>query len=457
MGAPYPITILHGSQGSGKSTLTNALKKLIDPSKAPLIRIGDERNFAIMANNTHLMAIDNLSSLSAEQSDLLCTASTGGGFRTRALHTNDDEAIFEYRRPIVMNGIDSIATRGDLLDRAILIPVGRPEKRLAERDLWTQFESARPQMFGAICDALAIGLQNLPNVSIPDDTRMVDFAEFGTALEPALGLQDGDFMRFYLNTKQDAHETAIESSPVAQAIFTLMENYPDGFGGTATQLLERLEQPSGGFAKEQIDQFKRDRLWPKDTTRLSKLLGRLEPDLRACGIEYTTSRQSGGNRVRFLSLKKVNVASLASLNPQSPHSESVLDRDATKKPSVPLASQTPSSVPPPELRDATKDRDANENLASRLEPAHSEDSDARDARDAKNPYVRGEKVEQLQLKPGDRVVFIGSNHAYLDNGDVLEVKEVQGTIAICDHSRGIIINIRIPIADLRPCDRLPRI
>ena len=57
--------------------------------------------------------------------------------------------------------------------------------------------------------------------------------------------------------------------------------------------------------------------------------------------------------------------------------------------------------------------------------------------------------DQNGIKPGDRVSFVGSNHDYLDNGDVLDVKAIEGTIAICDHSRGIIIGIRVPIGDLR--------
>jgi len=38
-------------------------------------------------------------------SDALCRLSTGGGFRTRRLHTDDDEVLFDARRPMVMEVI----------------------------------------------------------------------------------------------------------------------------------------------------------------------------------------------------------------------------------------------------------------------------------------------------------------------------------------------------------------
>jgi hypothetical protein len=48
--------------------------------------------------------------------------STGGGFSTRTLYKNDEETIFSAKRPIIITGIGDVATRGDLLDRALLPP-----------------------------------------------------------------------------------------------------------------------------------------------------------------------------------------------------------------------------------------------------------------------------------------------------------------------------------------------
>ena len=52
-------------------------------------------------------------------SKTLSVLATGGGFAVRQLYTNREEEIFQAQRPIILNGISQVATRGDLLDRAI--------------------------------------------------------------------------------------------------------------------------------------------------------------------------------------------------------------------------------------------------------------------------------------------------------------------------------------------------
>ena len=135
---PHPILILQGEQGSGKSFASRTLKSLVDPAKSPLQpEPKDLRNLAINANNRWLIAFDNLSSISNSQSDALCRIATGGGFTTRTLFENDEETIFEFIRPMLINGIDSIATRSDLLERSILVtlPTISEDQRLTEDEL----------------------------------------------------------------------------------------------------------------------------------------------------------------------------------------------------------------------------------------------------------------------------------------------------------------------------------
>jgi hypothetical protein len=107
---PYCILILQGEQGSGKSTVARVLRLLVDPS-TPLLRTvpRDERDLIIAARNSWVLAIDNLSGIQQWLSDALCRLSTGGGFGTRQLYTDDEEILFDAKRPIILNGIDDIA------------------------------------------------------------------------------------------------------------------------------------------------------------------------------------------------------------------------------------------------------------------------------------------------------------------------------------------------------------
>lgn len=136
---PYPVLVIYGEQGSAKSSLVRALRALVDPNTAALRTTPrDERDLVIAATNGWLIALDNLSHLPDWLSDALCRLATGSGFATRELYTDADETIFAAQRPVVLNGIEELATRGDLLDRAITLylPTIPDDKRQDEKDFW---------------------------------------------------------------------------------------------------------------------------------------------------------------------------------------------------------------------------------------------------------------------------------------------------------------------------------
>jgi hypothetical protein len=94
-GYPYPLLILHGEQGSARSTAERLLAALVDPSVAPLRTTPrNEHDLYIAAENGHVVAFDNISDLKPWLSDALCRLSTGGGFGTRTLYENREQELF---------------------------------------------------------------------------------------------------------------------------------------------------------------------------------------------------------------------------------------------------------------------------------------------------------------------------------------------------------------------------
>src|SRR5262249_23140300 len=117
-GRPSPVLVVTGEQGSAKSPLCRIGRALVDPTQSPLRRPPrEDRDLMIAATNGWIVGFDNLSGIKPEFSDALCALATGGGFSTRELYTDNDEKIFDAMRPIMVNGIEDLATRGDLLDR----------------------------------------------------------------------------------------------------------------------------------------------------------------------------------------------------------------------------------------------------------------------------------------------------------------------------------------------------
>jgi len=164
---PYPMLALQGEQGSAKSTTVRVLRSVVDPAVEPLrAPPRDERDLAIAASGNWTPALDNLSGVKPWLSDALCRLATGGGFATRELYSDDREVLFSAKRPVILNGIDSLAVAGDLRDRSLIVelPPIPPEKKRTEREFYQ-------------------GLEESP--------RMADFAVWVTASEEALGWERG--------------------------------------------------------------------------------------------------------------------------------------------------------------------------------------------------------------------------------------------------------------------------
>lgn len=298
---PYPVLLLQGEQGAAKSTTSRVLRALIDPNTAPLRTCPkDERDLMITATNSWAVSFDNLSGIPVWLSDALCRLATGGGFSTRTLYENDEETILSACRPIIANGIDEIASRHDLLDRAIIIhlPPIPEENRKDEAQFWAEFEKARPKIFGALLDAVSAGLRNIDSVHLDKLPRMADFAKWITACEEALPWPSGGFMEAYLGNREEAIETALEGDIVAVAIKNLLEER-EAWEGTASELLEALEV----FID---DTTKRSVAWPKNPKNLGNRLRRVATFLRASGIEVEFLRE-GHDRRRLIRLKRENV------------------------------------------------------------------------------------------------------------------------------------------------------
>jgi hypothetical protein len=126
---PYPLLAISGEQGSAKTVLSKLLKALIDPNTAPVRALSrEQRELMIAANNSYLLAFDNLSGLPHWLSDALCRLATGGSFAVRQLYTDEEEVLFEASRPILLNGIEDVISRPDLGDRAIFLTLTPSQK-----------------------------------------------------------------------------------------------------------------------------------------------------------------------------------------------------------------------------------------------------------------------------------------------------------------------------------------
>lgn len=291
---PYFVLILEGEQDSAKSTTARIFRLLVDPNTSPLrAEPRDQRDLLVAATHAWVVALDNVSQVSDRLSDALCRLSTGGGFSTRRLYTDGEEAVLDAQRPAILTGITALANRGDLLDQAIILelPPIREAERRAEADFWAAFEKVRPMILGALCDALAGALGRIDQVIVENLPRMGDPTRWVTAAERALGWADGSFAAAYARNRREGLAVTRDESPISAPLLALADAGP--WSGTATELLARL----GGFAPASV---RADADWPATPRKLTAELKRLAPALRDAGIDWYRPRRTGTARLHTI-------------------------------------------------------------------------------------------------------------------------------------------------------------
>jgi hypothetical protein len=310
---PYPLLAISGEQGSAKTVLSKLLKALIDPNAAPVRALSrEERELMIAANNSHLLAFDNLSGLPVWLSDALCRLATRSSFAVRQLYTDDEEILFEAARPILLNGIEEVISRPDLGDRAIFLTLEpiREAQRQAESELWREFESARPRILGALLDAVVHGLRTMSRIHLDRLPRMADFALWATACETALW-PAGTFARAYAANRRAAIESIIEADPVATCVRTIMVGRTI-WTGSASDLL-RL------YAESARDDISRGPAWAKNPRALAGQLRRAQTFLRTLGIEIVFYREgrTGTRMIRVNTSPENPVSTVSTVSARS--------------------------------------------------------------------------------------------------------------------------------------------
>lgn len=293
---PYFVVNFVGEHGAAKTCAARLIRQLVDPNGNPLRSPSkEERDLLAQAVNNWCVAFDNLSSLPLWLSDALCRLATGGGHSARTLYTDLEEISLAVKRPVILNGIEDVATRPDLADRALQIELEEipKEERITEKDLWQRFDKQRTNIFSAILGALSAALRELPRIKLNPLPRMADAALWATAGETAFGWKRGTFIAAYRRNLDESAVAAVEANPVGVALHELLKKRHE-WSGEPAELLEQLN--------DLVPVERRPKMgWPQNVRSLGHCLRRLAPALRRAGIGYERPREA---RRRLIHLSK---------------------------------------------------------------------------------------------------------------------------------------------------------
>ena len=293
---PYPILILQGPPGSGKTTAATILRTLIDPSASPFSqRPRSEREALQTAYDNRVIAIDHVTRISTQLSDSLCRLSSGAGFSLPEPCSQREPLPLALARPIILTLNDDnpgappkrhrLLRHPALADRALIanlepIPSGQ---RRTEEQLWTDFEKAHPGMLAGLSTAVSTALRRLPELRLQSLPRMAGAAAWVAAAAPALGVSEQQILDAFEpddDPGPDRDPDPNESEPEVREL---------------VRDIARLRQPWSGTATDLANELPADVRGPSAAT-LSWQLRKAVPALARDGIEVTFARVHGGRR-----------------------------------------------------------------------------------------------------------------------------------------------------------------
>jgi len=289
---PYVLGLVHGQQGSGKTTLCRLLVSLTDPELADIRALPqDPRDLAVAAQHARVLAFDNASVVPGPMSDCLCRLATGDSIVNRTLHSNKDQTVLKASRPVLISSIVELTRRPDLADRAVVIEARalEPTARRTEEDLLSAFEAERPMLFGTICDLLSAALGNYAAIEAPAGIRMADAARWAIAGLQFANWRAEEVGSIWRSNRHAANIALLDGDVVANALLDYLDQRPDGWAGRTSELLMQLTE-------QVTDGIRRSKVWPKTPEKLASDLTRLKPALESKGWLFSREKGAAGAR-----------------------------------------------------------------------------------------------------------------------------------------------------------------
>jgi hypothetical protein len=283
----YPLLVVAGPQGTGKSMLCRIIRQLVDNHAAGVEMFPtDIKDIAISSHARYVLIYDNGRALTKKWSDTLCIVSTSGSIGSRKLYSDDQESLLIVHAPVVLNGIHDFIKEPDLASRCVtvqLLPLGTNARR-DEQAIAQDLEQKLPTIFKGLLDLAAKCLHAESSVTVAHPERMMDFCRWLAAMEIVLNLPSEQLQKAYSANLRQAALDIVQDNVLAITVLKFAQKSNKGHWiGTATDLLTKLDKLVTQTTR------RRHTEWPQSAITLGKRLKYIAPVLKPQGVTITSS------------------------------------------------------------------------------------------------------------------------------------------------------------------------
>ncbi len=264
------------------------LRLLIDPHVCPLLAEPKGTRDLMVSPRTGGLRLRQSHVDSGLDVECLCQLVFGGGsFRTGTLLQRRTPVIIQAQRPVMLNGIEDYARRGDLRDRGFFTPsADPPANRRAGNEFWRSFGGLSPHP-GGRPRLIAGGLRALPSVHCPDLPAW-PLRQVGRSAGHGRRLATRKIPGGIQQQPQECNVNGIGSSVIGAALL-IAGSQVRRWVGTPAKLHEALTEIVGKKVAATA-RSKSPRLFANE-------LRRLIPQLRLHGLSIDFERGNTGRRI----------------------------------------------------------------------------------------------------------------------------------------------------------------
>lgn len=291
------ISIISSEHGTGKSTLTKIMREIVDPAVAMQACIPDspEEIKNHLANNK-FVAFDNTKQQKEAVSDILCGATTGTSLTKRTLYTTFEETILKIKNIIILNGIDIVPNKSDLLERSVLFELKKisPSDRKSESEFWKLFYEKKPYILGAIFDILSKAIAIRQTLELEKTHRMSDAYTDMVAIALAMDIKQDEFIRIFNDNISKLEQTRSEENFFCNIVADYLEGRLAKRTGKISEIYSAIKPLNGNDAK----------YFPKSSSHFSRVLNKERHSLERLGYSFKTEKKKDGSYIEFFCIKQ---------------------------------------------------------------------------------------------------------------------------------------------------------